>query len=94
MIFGIKKIDNFVPYNVLLAIATKRPVLPMTGFVLQAHKWNQKIRFHVVCAVHTVMKLNDLSHIWAKKNQIFLQYERSLCGLLHNHISLYDEWMN
>ncbi len=29
--------DNFDPYNVLLAIATNIPVLLMTAFVLQAH---------------------------------------------------------
>ncbi len=30
--------DNFDPYNVLLAIATNIPVLLMTAFVLQGHK--------------------------------------------------------
>ncbi len=29
----------FDPYNVLLAIATNIPMLLMTGFVLQDHKW-------------------------------------------------------
>ncbi len=40
MIFGIKenKIDNFDPYNVLLAIATNIPQRLKTGFVLQGHK--------------------------------------------------------
>ncbi len=38
MIFGIKKIYNFDPYNVLLAIDTNLPVLLMTGFVVQGHK--------------------------------------------------------
>ncbi len=38
MIFGIKEIYNFEPYNVLLAIATNIPVLLMTDFVLQGHK--------------------------------------------------------
>ncbi len=37
MIFGIKKIDNFDPYNVLLAIATNIPVWLKTGFVVQGH---------------------------------------------------------
>ncbi len=37
MIFGKRKIDNFDPYNVLLAIATNIPVLLMTAFVLQGH---------------------------------------------------------
>ncbi len=36
MIFK-RKIDNFDPYNVLLAIATNIPVLLMTAFVLQGH---------------------------------------------------------
>ncbi len=36
MIFGIKKIDNFDPYNIWLAIATNIPVLLMTAFVVQA----------------------------------------------------------
>ncbi len=31
------KIDNFDPYNVLLAIATNIHLLLMTGFVLQGH---------------------------------------------------------
>ncbi len=38
MIFGITKMYNFEPYNVLLAIATNIPVLLMTAFVLQGHK--------------------------------------------------------
>ncbi len=38
MIFGIIFfVDNFDPYNVLLATATNIPVLLMTGFVLQGH---------------------------------------------------------
>ncbi len=44
MIFGIKKkINNFDPYNVLLAIATNIPVLLMTAFVLQGHIYIIKI---------------------------------------------------
>ncbi len=40
MIFGIKrKMYNFDPYNVLLAIATNIPVLLMTAFVLQGHTY-------------------------------------------------------
>ncbi len=31
---------NFVPYNVLLAIATNIPVLLMTAFVLQGHEYD------------------------------------------------------
>ncbi len=32
-----KKIYNFDPYNVLLALATNKPVLLMAGFVVQGH---------------------------------------------------------
>ncbi len=35
--------DNFDPYNVLLAIATNIPVLLMTAFVLQGHIWEDVI---------------------------------------------------
>ncbi len=34
-----RKINNFDPYNLLLAIATNIPVLLMTGFVLQGHRY-------------------------------------------------------
>ncbi len=37
MIFGIKKMYNFDPYNVLLVIATNIPVLLMTAYMLQGH---------------------------------------------------------
>ncbi len=36
MIFGVIKMYNFDPYNVL-AIATNIPVLLMIGFVIQGH---------------------------------------------------------
>ncbi len=35
--------DNFDPYNVLLAIATNIPVLLMTAFVLQGHMWSSTV---------------------------------------------------
>ncbi len=34
--------DNFDPYNVLLAIATNIPVLLMTAFVLQGHIYSEQ----------------------------------------------------
>ncbi len=46
MIFGIKKIDNFDPRIVFLAIATNIPVLLMTAFVLQGHKCIKIIKAH------------------------------------------------
>ncbi len=30
----------------------------------------RNIRFHAVCAVHTVMTKTDLSHVWAKKKKL------------------------
>ncbi len=37
MIFGIKKSNNFDPYNVFLAIATNIPQRLKTAFVVQGH---------------------------------------------------------
>ncbi len=37
MIFGIKDMDNFYPYNVFLATATNIPQRLKTGFVVQGH---------------------------------------------------------
>ncbi len=37
------KMYNFVPYNVLLSIATNIAVLLMTAFVLQGHKYANDI---------------------------------------------------
>ncbi len=42
-IFGKRKIVNFDPYNVLLAIATNIPVRLMKGVVFQGHKLHLKI---------------------------------------------------
>ncbi len=39
--------DNFDPYNVLLAIATNIPVLLMTAFVLQGHNMNNKSLYQI-----------------------------------------------
>ncbi len=36
---------NFDPYNVLLAIAAKIPVLLMTGFVVQGHIIYNRIEY-------------------------------------------------
>ncbi len=44
--------DNFDPYNVLLAIASNIPVLLMTAFVLQGHIYGlffwKNIHMHMV----------------------------------------------
>ncbi len=44
--------DHFDPYSVLLAIATNIPVLLMTGFVLQGHKYTKLLTYvvqYVMC---------------------------------------------
>jgi len=41
MIFGIKKIDHFDPYNVFLAIALNIPQQLKTGFVVPGHEYRQ-----------------------------------------------------
>ncbi len=46
MIFGIKKMYNFDPYNVLLAIATNIPQRLKTGFVLHA-RVSQMLNSHL-----------------------------------------------
>ncbi len=43
MIFGMKKVDNFDPCSVLLAIATNIPALLKTAFVLLGHVWAFKM---------------------------------------------------
>ncbi len=40
--------DNFDPYNVLLAITTNIPVLLMTAFVLQGHICECVVNFKVM----------------------------------------------
>ncbi len=49
MIFDKIKIDNFDPYDVLLAFATNITVLLMTAFVVQGHisenPWNKMHSF-------------------------------------------------
>ncbi len=39
MIFGIKEKSTILTHTILLAIATNIPVLLMTAFVLQGHKY-------------------------------------------------------
>ncbi len=50
-----RKIDNFDPYNVLLAIAKNIPVPLMTGFVVQGHKCNQLHYFNKVTETVTLL---------------------------------------
>ncbi len=40
------KMYNCDPYNVLLAIATNIPVLPLTASVLQGHIYKKKTNLH------------------------------------------------
>ncbi len=50
----------------------------------------EKIGFNVDCAVHTVMKLNDLSYMSKKSDlgHIFLLCERSLTYVILNQIQV------
>ncbi len=43
MIFGIKKMYHFDPYNILLTIATNIPQRLKTGFVLQGHIYHLQL---------------------------------------------------
>jgi len=54
-----KKIDNFDPYNVFLAIATNIPVLLMTGFVVQGHIFPS--RTYYFC-MKSMKLLNNIIH--------------------------------
>ncbi len=57
--------DNFDPYNVLLAIATNIPVLLMTAFVLQGHVYDlqQFIGNHRTLMAHVLSNQNLPSNI-------------------------------
>ncbi len=70
MIFGIKKNDNFDPYNIFLAIATNIPVQLKTGFVVLGHKCAFKSEVTIfwkwlenVCFNHNNHKFN-LIHVF------------------------------
>ncbi len=80
MIFGKwRKMYNFDPYSVLLAIATNIPVLLMTAFVLQGHKYINNILLsfivHVLCCI-------AYSYFFYYSFFIFEPEENSLC-LMH-----------
>ncbi len=53
--------DNFDPYNVLLAIATNIPVLLMTAFVLQAHILPRFNLPWVMCWIDSLWLFNEES---------------------------------
>ncbi len=53
--------DNFNPYNVLLAIDTNIPVLLMTGFVVQGHIYIHVIFIHEMCRYNEC--LNWVTHL-------------------------------
>ncbi len=57
MIFGIKKINNFDPYNVFLAIATNIAQQIKTGFVVQGHICSTLILINKCCIVHCLFML-------------------------------------
>ncbi len=61
------KMDNFDPYNVLLAIATTIPVLLMTGFVLQGHIFGLRLLCSIPLFTHLYKSF--INHLF-----IFLHY--------------------
>ncbi len=50
-----RKIDNFDPHNVLLAIATNIPVLLMTAFVLQGHIYTHTRMYIIIIIIVVVV---------------------------------------
>ncbi len=66
MIFWHKrKMDNFDPYNVLLAIATNIPVLLMTAFVLQSHVYQQLYECYKTISLLFLLLLLAVSVIYS-----------------------------
>ncbi len=57
---------NFDPYNVLLTIATNIPVLLMTAFVLQDHKYRSSIIHSRVSLCVCVCVCVELKHEWLR----------------------------
>ncbi len=56
-----RKIDHFDPYNnVLLATATNIPVLLMTGFAVQAHKYQTEVIFALQNEFNYDLQANEL----------------------------------
>ncbi len=49
---------NFDPYSVLLSIATNIPVLLMTAFVLQGHRYKSRSQMHGVIHCFYLLSLN------------------------------------
>ena len=45
-----RKIDNFDPHNVFLAIATNIPVRHVTGFVIQGHICSAQ-NIYILCGI-------------------------------------------
>ncbi len=55
--------DNFDPYNVLLAIATNIPVLLMTAFVLQGHIFYQRELYFILIFPDTTLRQQHLQSL-------------------------------
>ncbi len=76
MIFGIRKIDNFEPYNVFLAIATNIPVQQdwFCGPGSQLKQIWSKITYHISsnCIHH------DKSHLFLEGNSYKLKQKRKI----------------
>ncbi len=73
--------DNFEPYNVLLAIATNIPVLLMTAFVLQGHKYALMDRDR---KVENGNECSDLELFLTVETRVWETNSRRTEGLLRN----------
>ncbi len=78
--------DNFDPYNVLLAIATNIPVLLMTAFVLLGHICNMffthicifiKLYIYVLCLFYFIVFF--ILHVLWKHYGFCIQNDMTLC---------------
>ncbi len=72
--------DNFDPYNVLLAIATNIPVLLMTALVLQGHIY--------VCAVYIYyVYINTHTCMYIIKKNVMFTYDMCIYNIKYIHVN-------
>ncbi len=80
MIFDIKYIYNFDPYNVFLAIATNIPQRLKTGFVVQGHKCHKTPKCTKLLTYTMQLFLTDNYRLfqWQQHKQTLLRMR--VCG--------------
>lgn len=60
------RIKSDMTFQTEVALQIIRPVTHLRPHMKVAQMWIWKIKSHVICAVHTVRRKTDLSHIWTK----------------------------